>query len=375
MLRARLLPVLCLIVIPATLHAEPFRYEEAKHGKGELKYINDVPVLRLEGKPTEIGEQMAVLASKPAGKLLGYPRDFLRKIKLEATWPLVLTLGKSLLPHFPPDHLTELETGAKTAGVDRDLLIAGNTMFDIKKFIACSTLIVEPQRSATKGMVFGRNLDFPTLGYLNDFSMVIVCKPEGKRAFAVVSFPGYIGALSGMNDAGLALAVLESYSANDNSLKFDAEGTPYALCFRRLLEECSTVEEAEKLLRTMKRTTRISLAICDAKTAAVFEITPKTVAVRKAENGICAATNHFRTQELSTTTKCWRYPLLEKTKEIEKPTVADVAKKLDEVNQGENTLQSMIFEPNELKLHIALGKPPTSALPMKTLDLAPLLKK
>jgi len=375
-MRARLLlPVLVLFLAPVAVQAEPFRYTEGTHGKGALKYINDVPVLQLEGKPAEIGEQMAVLAAKPAGKLLGYPRDFLKRARLDAAWPLILTMGKGLLPHFPPDHLIELETGAKTAGVDRDLLIAGNTMFDIKKVIACSTLIVEPQRSATKGMLFGRNLDFPTLGYLNDFSMVIVCKPAGKHAFAVVSFPGYIGALSGMNDAGLALAVLESYSANDNSLRFDAEGTPYGLCFRRLLEECTTVAEAEKLLRTMKRTTRINLAICDTKTSAVFEITPKTIAVRQGEEGICACTNHFRTQELSTTTKCWRYPLLEKTREIEKPTVADVAKKLDEVNQGENTLQSMIFEPATLKLHIALGKPPTSALPMKTLDLTPLLKK
>jgi hypothetical protein len=35
----------------------------------------------------------------------------------------------------------------------------------------------------------------------------------------------------------------------------------------------------------------------------------------------------------------------------------------------------MVFEPAELKLHLAIGACPTSALPMKTLDLSPLFAK
>jgi hypothetical protein len=376
MSRSRLFAVVCLVgLFSAPAWAEPFRYPEAKQGKGELKYINGLPVVFLQGKPTEIGEQMGLLTAKPAGKLLNYPRDFLKAIKLDATWPVIVAMGKGLLPHFPPDYLTEMETGVKATGLDRDLFIAGNTMFDIKKVLGCSTLVIEAGRSATQGPLFGRNLDFPTLGYLQDYSLVFVCKPDGKRPWVSVGFPGCIGVLSGINDAGLTLAVLECYSANDNSLKFDGQGTPYAMCFRRLLEECATVDEAEKLLRSMKRTTRVNLAICDTKTSAVFEITPKTVSVRKGEDGICPCTNHFRTKELTTGTRCWRYPLLEKCKEMDKLGVTDVAKKLHEVNQGELTLQTMVFEPATLKLHLALGPTPTSALPMKTLELGPLLKK
>lgn len=376
MLRPRLLAVLCLFtVVPATRAAEPFRYPEATFGKGELKYVNGLPVLILAGKPAELGEQTGMLTAKPARKLLNYPKDFLKAINLDATWPLIVALGKGLIPHFPADYLTELDSGVKATGLDRDLFIAANTMFDIKKVLGCSTLVVESGRSATGGPLFGRNLDFPTLGYLHEYSLVIVCRPDGKRAWAGVGFPGCVGVLSGMNDAGLTLAVLESYSANDNSVKFDADGTPYAMCFRRLLEECATVDEAEKLLRSMKRTTRINLAVCDTKTSAVFEITPKTIAVRRGENGICPCTNHFRTKDLGTGAKCWRYPLLEKSQELDKLDVKDVAKKLHEVNQGNLTLQSMVFEPATLKLHLAVGPPPASALPMKTVELAPLLKK
>lgn len=374
---ARPLGAFCLVCLlsPCLSAAEPFRYPEAKHGKGELKYMNGLPVLQVAGKPGEIGEQIALLGVKPAGRLIEYPKDFVKRLRLELAWPAILATGRSLLANFPSEYLQEIDSGVQAAQLDRDLVVAANTMFDLKKVFACSTLIVGAERSATGGPLFGRNLDFPTLGYLNDYSLVMVCKPESKRPFVSIGFPGCIGVLSGMNDAGLALAVLEVYSANDNSLKFDPQGTPYAICFRRLLEECATVAEAEQLLKSMKRTTRINLAICDRKTGAVFEITPKNVVVRPPEDGICPCTNHFRSKELSTGAKCWRFPILEKSKQKKTLDVPDVAKLLDEVNQGDLTLQTMIFEPATLKLHLAIGKTPTSALPLKTLELAPLLRK
>jgi predicted choloylglycine hydrolase len=247
-------------------------------------------------------------------------------------------------------------------------------MFDMKKMFGCSTLIVEPDRSATKGPLFGRNLDFPTCGFLQDYTAVEVFKPKGKHAFASIGFPGMLGVLSGINDAGLALAVLEVYSTADNSVRFDPSGTPYAMCFRRLLEECTTIEEAEKALRAMKRTTMLNLAVCDTKHGAVFELTPKQVVVRSAENGVLPCTNHFRTKELCTKKECWRFKKLDNCQDMKTIGLDQIGKKLNEVNQGRLTLQTMIFEPATLKLHLAFGKCPSSELPMKELDLGPLLK-
>src|SRR5207244_11812823 len=60
--------------------AEPFRLPEQKHGQGELKYINGLPVLMVEGTPEAIGEQAAFLAVKPAQRMLSYPQDVLRAL-------------------------------------------------------------------------------------------------------------------------------------------------------------------------------------------------------------------------------------------------------------------------------------------------------
>ena len=247
-------------------------------------------------------------------------------------------------------------------------------MFDVKKIGGCSTLIVEPARSTTGGPLFGRNLDFPTLGILEKYSLVTVCRPEGKHAFASIGFPGMLGCLSGMNDAGLAVATLEVYSAADGSAGFSLLGTPYAMCYRRILEECTTIDEAEKLLRSMRRTTQMNLAVCDRHRGAVLEMTPKSVVRRDADGGLCPCTNHFRTAELATASACHRYDALSQAARMPKLGLRDVSARMHAANQGAETFQTMIFEPATLKLHLAIGSCPSSALPLAELDLRQLLK-
>ncbi len=312
----------------------------------------------------------------PLQKLFNFPRDMVKKEGAEALWPLLIATAKSMEPQFPPDHLKELDALAKAAKVDRDLALFGNTFPDISKAAGCSSLIVGKERSRTGGPLFGRNLDYLTMGYLEQYSLVTVYRPRGKHAFASIGFPGMIGCLSGMNDAGLALAVHEVRKTKDGSVSLDPKGIPYTLAFRRLLEECTTVAEAEKLLRGMKRTTMLNLAVCDKDGGAVFEITTKNVVVRPPEADVCTCTNHFVSKELGTGVHCERLPKLDAVRDAKaKLGLAEVAKKLDAVNQGAGTLQTMIFEPAALKLHLAIGKCPSSALPLKEIDLGPLFEK
>src|SRR5438552_8602483 len=58
---------LAVFVPPAAAAEKPFRYPEGKHGRGELKYVNGVPVLTVAGTPEEIGEQIGVLTIRPVG--------------------------------------------------------------------------------------------------------------------------------------------------------------------------------------------------------------------------------------------------------------------------------------------------------------------
>jgi hypothetical protein len=68
---------------------------------------------------------------------------------------------------------------------------------------------------------------------------------------------------------------------------------------------------------------------------------------------------------------CDRYPKLLKAREQATLSLADVAAKLNEVSAGPMTMQTMIFEPKTLTLHLAIASCPSSALPLKTLELKP----
>jgi isopenicillin-N N-acyltransferase like protein len=365
--------------------AEARSFAEGRSGGGELKYINDLPVLILAGTPEEMGHQAAALTGDVVKKLAEYPRKLLQQ-RARKNPPTnegqdrlakCLQMCESLLPQLSDDHRREMRAALDQLGADRNLGLLGNMLPDVYRGgFACSSIIVEADHSGTGGPLFGRNLDFYTLNLLGKYSLVTVRRPKGKHAFVTIGFPGMFGCLSGINDAGLSLAVHEVFVSRDGGSLFNPKGEPYTFCFRRILEECTTVAEAEKLLRSARRTTLLSLAVCDPKDDAVFEVTPDSVADRRATDGILACTNHFRTSELAVPLLKWcpRYQKLAQTRRLPKVNISDVAKKLDDVSMAGLTVQTMIFEPATLKLHLAIGACPSSAQPTKELDLKPLLK-
>jgi len=291
----RFLCILSLAVAftPAA-RAEPYHFPAAKSGtKAELKYINELPVLILSGKPEEMGEAHGTLALKPAPKVLDYPMGLLKAFGAEGLYGVFLRTGTTMYNRFPDEYRQELDGIAKGSGIDKSKLIIGNTLFDIKKILACSSIMIEADRSATGGPLLGRNLDYPSLNYIHEYSLVTVYRPTGKHAFASIGFPGLVGCLSGMNDAGLSLAILEVMELKDGQPRFNAEGMPYALCYRKILEECTTIDEAKKMLDGMKRTTTTNLVLADRKGVAVFEVTPGHVVRRSATGGVCACTNQY----------------------------------------------------------------------------------
>jgi predicted choloylglycine hydrolase len=359
----------------------PFRYPAGKNGKAELKYVNDIPVLFVEGEPEEIGKGIGALGLKPARRVLGYPKELLQRRGLPKLWSVFLGTGKGMYRNFPAEYRKELESVVESAGVERDLVIAGNTFFDIKKSFACSAILIDREKSSTGGTLLARNLDYPSLGYIHQYSLVTVYRPKKRLAFATVGFPGLVGVLSGMNEAGLALGVLEVFDIKVGETNFDARGITYGLCLRRVLEQAKTIDEAKKVLEGLRRTTTINVAIADRREVAVLEVSPKRVVKRKGMRGVCVTTNHFCCKELrpekpvNLDQTFERFATLEEVRQREgKVAVDDLRKQLDRVNLGTLTLQTMCFEPATLRLHLSIGKVPASRQKMRTIELRELLR-
>jgi isopenicillin-N N-acyltransferase-like protein len=376
----RTIRFVCLLLVGITISelalAKPAgesAFVAKKVDGAELRYVGNVPLAILSGTPEEMGRQHGELLAGPGKAIAAFPERFAEEFGVTAFWPLVTQAGKTLVMQAPERHQQELAAIAKHSDLSSDKLAVGNTLLELRR-LGCSAIVVEPARSATGGPIFGRNFDFLTLGELDQYSMVIVYRPEGKHAFASVGFPGMVGAISGMNDAGLAVGTLDVEQSADGSRKFNPTGVPLAFVFRRILEECTTVDEAEALLKSIKPTTWMNLTVCDRDGGATFEITPDHIGRRDDEDGLVRCTNHFRCEGMSVGEECWRFDLL--TDVPNKPLdVAAVQQRLDAANQGDLTLQTMVFEPRELVLHLAIGKPPVSDDPLVRIELAPLFKQ
>lgn len=366
-----------LLAAFGALAAQPRSFTEGCWGDARLEYIGDVPVLYVAGDPKQIGRQQGALLGDAVRRLTSFPQTVARGLGLEQQIERVLEQGEMLWRRAGDDHSQELTALAEEAKVDLKLLIGANTLMDVYRAgWGCSSLIVLSPNRGAKSPLFARNLDFPSFGMLHRFSLVTVYCPDGKQAFATVGFAGLIGALSGMNESGLAIAVHNVYCSADGSHLFSREGAPYTLVFRRILEECKTVDDVEKVLRSSPRSTMLNLAACDPKTAAVFEITPKTVARRDPQHGFLPCTNHFRTESLTTGVACRRYEtLLTAEANPRRIDVAVLCDYLHRVNQGVLTIQSMVFEPAERRLHVALSRPPVSDGPYRALELAPWFER
>jgi hypothetical protein len=375
----RLAAIVLAVVAGQTASAAdaPRVFKEGTAEGGQLKYVQGIPMLFLEGEPEQMGRQQAALVLDVARRHAQLPKTMLGQYGGGLLWPLVVTCSRSLLKDGPERYQRELNAAfaaARCKPEEIEALTVANSLIELRCFGLCSAFLVEPERSATGEMLFGRNFDVPSYGSLDRLLLVVICRPAKRHAFASVSWPGFIGVLSGMNDTGLAIACLDSGSAKDDSPVF-CPGTSLSLTFRRILEECSSVEEAQRLLAGARRTTWMNLAACDRQRAVVLEITPKNVVKRQAEAHLLACTNHFRTPELGVWNECWRYRVLQRYWNRSEPfRWSDVADALHRVNLGADTTQSMIFEPESPRLRLAIGQPPASAGPFVPLELASFLQ-
>ncbi len=367
-----------LVVVVGVVDAQERFFPEAAAGKGKVAYVNGFPVIELAGTPEEIGAQYGELVLKPAKPLTGRVDGYMKQIGWEKVFPTMVKLSGVVFVNIPPDQQKEITAAVKIAGVEKNLLTALNMIPDLAKLGGCSTLVVEPKRSNTDGPLFGRNLDWPPFEGLPEYTVVIVFKPKGKQAFAAVTFPVLFGCLSGMNEAGLSLAINEITASKDKSVSHNLAGTPMMMLFRQILEECKTIDEAEAMLKKADRTTWFCLTLCDTKSSCVLEVTPKNVARRSAVRDVTCCTNHFRTDGLSVTKKCSRYDTLEAIQAGGKKLgVPEVFAALGDVHQENHTVQSLVFEPKALTVHVSKGTGTKSAteIPLTKIDLKPFFGK
>src|SRR5206468_3391708 len=139
---------------------------------------------------------------------------------------------------------------------------------------------------------------------------------------------------------------------------------------------CRTVDEAFEFFRSHPRTTAVGLVACDPTTSAVFELSPDAVARQDPDCGVSVCTNHFVSPRLANRVQPDTYATLGRHRHLCRVAagggrfgVAELFAVLHAVNRGPQTIQTMVFDPADLILHLAAGPGPSSALPPTAIRL------
>jgi isopenicillin-N N-acyltransferase like protein len=157
--------------------------------------------------------------------------------------------------------------------------------------VGCTSFGTWGSRSQDSTMIIGRNFDF----YVNDDfaanKIVAFCNPAQGYKFMTVTWGGFIGAVSGMNEQGLSITI--------NAAKSDlptGAATPVSLVAREILQYAKNIDEALQIAKKRKMFVSESLLIGSAndKKAVIIEKTPVTYDVYDPDTNYIVCANHFQ---------------------------------------------------------------------------------
>jgi predicted choloylglycine hydrolase len=353
--------------------SDPWEVKRAESGAGQLVIHEGVPILHLRGTPDEMGIQEGRLVGRVFRELRRtYLADFLGE-----EYESYRSVAQPFTTLMPPTHLEELQAFARGAREPLTEVVLGNTFLDLSRAARCSVLIAHGEAAKDGALLFARNLDFPDLGVAHKASFVKVYHPAVGRAFLSIGWPGMIGVTSGMNDAGLCIATLISLSEAGVE-----SGEPYTMMNRRILEQCTTPEQAVKLVEATTRTCANSLVVAGPDgVPLVIEYTPAKVAVRRSDRGVLVATNMFRCKEHvpQPTQLCERFVRVERLAaashgKLDLGELQTILRAVGQHSPRLTTLQSMVFEPAARRLHVAIDSVPACDGQFVTLDASQLFE-
>ena len=125
--------------------------------------------------------------------------------------------------------------------------------------------------------------------------MILFSNPDSGYNSISVSWPGFAGVVSGLNEMGLGIML--------NSDKTDvriSSGTPVSIVARDVLQYASTIEEARAICSRYQTMVSESFVISSAIDGAfaVIEKTPDQSGVYEVDSGNLIVTNHFQSKAL-----------------------------------------------------------------------------
>lgn len=161
--------------------------------------------------------------------------------------------------------------------------------------VGCTSFGTWDGKSQDSTMIIGRNFDFYVGDKFAEDKIVEFQNPTQGYKFMTVTWGGFIGAVSGMNEQGLAVTINAAKTKMPSG-----SATPVSLVTREILQYAKNISEAVAIAKNRKMFVSESFLVASAadNKAVLIEKTPDTLDVYDPHKDFIVCTNHFQSKGL-----------------------------------------------------------------------------
>lgn len=213
--------------------------------------------------------------------------------------------NRKMYLHIPEEYKTEIYGVSRYASSKYDFVAPnylrnlylhgahdiGHAMQDLA-LVGCSSVALWNEKTEDGKLLLGRNFDFYAGDDFAKNKIIAFIRPDKGYPFAMVTWAGMIGVVSGMNNQGLTITM----NAGKSAIPMEAK-TPISLVAREILQYAKTIEEAIAIAQKSEVFVSEALMVSSAidKKAVLIEMSPENFGVFEAINELVCA-NHFRSK-------------------------------------------------------------------------------
>jgi isopenicillin-N N-acyltransferase like protein len=166
--------------------------------------------------------------------------------------------------------------------------------------VGCTSFGTWNEKSEDSTMIIGRNFDFYVGDKFAQDKIVAFFSPAQGHKFMTVTWGGFIGAVSGMNEEGLSVTINAAKSSYPSG-----SATPVSIVAREILQYAKNINEAIAIARKRDMFVSESFLVASAadNKAVVIEKTPETLDVYDPNKNFIVCANHFQSKRLGRSEK------------------------------------------------------------------------
>jgi hypothetical protein len=270
--------------------------------RGRVEYIGDeenrVAVLYVSGTPYEMGfehgrllgpQVRATIRDVMAGAIKFLPKQIRdshlisQRDKSAIVEELMDGAWRLLAPFTPREDMEEMAGLAAGSGIPLRVIHRMHAIPDLGE-TSCSGLVA-CETATRDGHVYQlRILDYGGNFGLQKRPLITVYRPNNANAFVNIGWVGFVGVVSGANNAGVALSEMGFGNPPGETLS----GIPMPFLLKNILRYSNTADEGAALIRAARRTNSYVYFLGDKSNGAIGMITSaqKFLAYRANEKNV-----------------------------------------------------------------------------------------